>query len=192
MRIDKQKLVSVVAMAAGLSVVALPALATTIVPACARGVEQEAPQLWCLLQTFRNVANFIVGVSGSFALLMFVWGGFQWITSAGNEKKVSSGKTILTNAVIGIILIFSSGYVVDYIVGRLMKNQTAISVGQACNNNRGKYDNQNGVLTCVTPCSAMASDGYSCRDPQGGEDCNASYSGCSGGTVCCITPLPTR
>ncbi|MEY4744115.1 MAG: Type secretion system pilin [Candidatus Parcubacteria bacterium] len=47
-------------------------------------------------------------LSGSFALLMFVYGGFMWVTSGGNMDKVKKGKQIFTWATIGLIVIFGS------------------------------------------------------------------------------------
>lgn len=48
----------------------------------------------------------ILGLSGSVALLMFVWGGFQYLWSGGDPKKVEKGKETLKNAVLGIVIIF--------------------------------------------------------------------------------------
>src|SRR5512142_1273520 len=50
----------------------------------------------------------LMGLSGSFALLMFVYGAFVWVTSGGNMDKVKKGKQIFTWAVIGLIIIFGS------------------------------------------------------------------------------------
>ncbi len=50
----------------------------------------------------------LMGLSGSFALLMFVYGSFVWVTSGGNMDKVKKGKQIFTWATIGLIVIFGS------------------------------------------------------------------------------------
>lgn len=47
-------------------------------------------------------------IIGALALLMFVWGGFQWLTSAGNDQKVEAGTKTMLWAVVGIILVFAS------------------------------------------------------------------------------------
>lgn len=85
-----------------------PAFAITIVPLCARAASLQTPSLDCVLETFRSVASLIVGITGSFALLMFVYGGFMWVTSAGSAEKVKKGKQIFTYAVIGLIVIFGA------------------------------------------------------------------------------------
>jgi hypothetical protein len=186
MKLTRQKLIAAGALAASIAVVALPAMATTIVPQCARAVGVEPPGLECIWQAFRNVANLLVGISGSFALLMFVWGGFNMVTSAGNEKKVEAGKKTLINATIGLILIFSSGYVVEYVLRQLVTSSTAEKIGQKCNDNRGLYADVAGVLTCVTQCAEMSDLRYQCMDATQGEDCNTAYAGCPSNQTCCI------
>ncbi|HTK05179.1 MAG TPA: pilin [Candidatus Eisenbacteria bacterium] len=55
-----------------------------------------------------RAANGFLGLSGSFALLMFVYGSFTWITSGGSADKIARGKKIFVWAVIGLIVIFGS------------------------------------------------------------------------------------
>lgn len=50
----------------------------------------------------------LVGVSGSIALLMFVWGGFLWLTSGGSEQRVAKGKKIFVWSAIGLFVIFGA------------------------------------------------------------------------------------
>ena len=49
-----------------------------------------------------------MGVTGALALVMFLVGGFQWMTAAGNPEKVKKGRDTLMWAVLGLIVIFSS------------------------------------------------------------------------------------
>lgn len=49
-----------------------------------------------------------LGIIGALTLLMFVWGGFEWLTSAGNPEKVKSGMQTMLWAVIGVVLVFAS------------------------------------------------------------------------------------
>ena len=49
-----------------------------------------------------------LGIIGAVTLLMFVWGGFQWLTSAGNPEKVAAGTQTMIWAVIGVFLVLSS------------------------------------------------------------------------------------
>lgn len=58
----------------------------------------------------------ILGVVGSIALLMFVYGGIIWMTSAGNNELVQRGKDILIWASIGLVTIFGAYSVVNFIL----------------------------------------------------------------------------
>lgn len=60
------------------------------------------------------VARVIQGalsVSGTIALLMFVYGGILWMTDMGKGEQVKKGKDIMVWAVLGIIVI-ASAYVI--------------------------------------------------------------------------------
>jgi len=63
-----------------------------------------------------------LGIVGSLTLLMLIWGGFQWLTSAGNAEKVKSGTQTMVWAVIGVVLVFSSYLILstftDYLTGK--------------------------------------------------------------------------
>ena len=55
-----------------------------------------------------TVIKIITGISGSVALLMFVWGGFLWISSAGSAEKAKKAKQVFANAVLGLVIIFGA------------------------------------------------------------------------------------
>lgn len=61
----------------------------------------------------------ILGIVGSVALLMFVYGGVRWILSAGDPKDVSASRNIIKNATIGMVLIFFSYTISSVILGLL-------------------------------------------------------------------------
>jgi hypothetical protein len=63
-----------------------------------------------------------LGIVGSLTLLMLVFGGFKWLTSAGNPEKVKEGTQTILWAAIGVFLVFSSYFILsnftDYLSGR--------------------------------------------------------------------------
>lgn len=63
-----------------------------------------------------NITDFILGIVGSLALLMLVYGGVVWIISGGSADKVQQGKTIVRNAIIGLVLVFTSWLIVSVVV----------------------------------------------------------------------------
>ncbi|MGB0757722.1 MAG: TrbC/VirB2 family protein [Patescibacteria group bacterium] len=55
-----------------------------------------------------NIIQGILGITGSVALLFFVYGGLTWMTAQGRSEWVDRGRRILVWATIGLIVIFSS------------------------------------------------------------------------------------
>ncbi len=55
-----------------------------------------------------KVINAVLGVVGSLALLMFVYGGLTWMTSSGSQEKVKKGRDIIIWSAIGLAVIFSA------------------------------------------------------------------------------------
>lgn len=179
----------------------LPVDAITLVPACARGT--DLPSLQCAMQTFRNIAALILGLTGSFALLMFVYGGFTMLTSAGNPDKIKEGKTIVKNAVIGIFLILLAGYIIDYVVGYLRGTRT-VSEGSACADGNGILRTPPGgsyAICIYRDCKAagkhLGSEDYGCytvgSEPGQGSNCVSTLSPCAGeGAGCCVPNPPAE
>lgn len=55
-----------------------------------------------------KIITSVLGIVGSLALLMFVYGGLIWMTSSGNQEKVKQGRDTLMWAAIGLVVIFSA------------------------------------------------------------------------------------
>lgn len=79
-------------------------------------------QLNDVMQMGINIANIILGVVGSLALLMFVYGGIMMLISAGNSDKVSKAKGIIIAAVIGLGIVFASYLIIEFVMGALGVN----------------------------------------------------------------------
>ncbi len=140
-----------------------------LVPACAK--TNTTPPLSCIMETFVNIANLIFGISGGAALLMFVIGGFMVLTSAGNDAKVTKGKEYLKNAVIGLFIIFTAAYVIQYGVNRITK---------------GKASGTGPIFSC-TEYAKKAGKSYKCAKP-GAAGCMPGFDCDANGMLCCPTP----
>ncbi|MFH1173419.1 MAG: pilin [bacterium] len=62
-----------------------------------------------------RIIKAILGVVGSIALAMFVYGGIIWMTSAGNNEMVQRGRDILIWASVGLVTIFGAYSIVSFI-----------------------------------------------------------------------------
>lgn len=66
-----------------------------------------------------NVINAVMGVVGSIALLMFIFGGLTWMLSGGSSDKVKKGKDILVWSAVGLAVIFSSYALVYFVITKI-------------------------------------------------------------------------
>jgi hypothetical protein len=63
-----------------------------------------------------QIISAVLGITGSLALVMFIYGGFTWMLSSGNSDKVTKGKNTLVWASIGLVVIFSSYALVRFVL----------------------------------------------------------------------------
>ncbi|KKR22033.1 MAG: hypothetical protein UT48_C0001G0046 [Parcubacteria group bacterium GW2011_GWE2_39_37] len=68
------------------------------------------------LQLGVNVTNWILGIVGSLALLAFIYGGVMMLISEGSSDKVTKAKSIITGAVVGLVIVFSSYIIVGFVL----------------------------------------------------------------------------
>jgi len=64
-----------------------------------------------------NIIKALLGIVGSLALAIFVYGGFNWVISAGNEEKIKKGKDMIIWATFGLAVIFASYALVNFVIG---------------------------------------------------------------------------
>lgn len=71
-----------------------------------------------------TIAKWILGLSGSAALVIIVYGGFLWILSGGDPGRIDKGKKALTGAVIGVIIVLTAWLIINFILGILVQNKS--------------------------------------------------------------------
>ena len=67
------------------------------------------------------VINSILGVVGSLALLMFIYGGLTWMTSAGSQEKVKKGRDIILWSAIGLVVIFTAYAMTRFVLSTIVQ-----------------------------------------------------------------------
>lgn len=75
-----------------------------------------ACNLCSFIKMFVRGADILIGLSGVFLILMFIFGGFVMITAYGNETRVKWGKDALVAAVIGIFIIMLAWTLINTII----------------------------------------------------------------------------
>lgn len=65
----------------------------------------------------RNITGTILALIGALSVVMLVWGGVQYATSAGDAKKVTNAKNTILYALIGLVIVVFSYAIVNFVLG---------------------------------------------------------------------------
>lgn len=66
------------------------------------------PQGGVLQRTVFKIINYVLSFLGIIFLILIIYGGFVWMTAAGNEQRVTQAKKIIGNAAIGLAIVLIS------------------------------------------------------------------------------------
>lgn len=80
------------------------------------GPDGDVATIGSLETLFENAINVVIALTGVALFLMFIVGGFSFLFSAGDQKKLDQAKGTLTNAIIGLVVIVSA-YLILRIIG---------------------------------------------------------------------------
>lgn len=83
-------------------------------PAAIAGATGGEGSIRELIQT---ILNFALGFLGFVATIMVIYGGFLYVTSAGNDDAVGKAKNILLYSIIGIVIILISFALINTVLG---------------------------------------------------------------------------
>lgn len=82
------------------------------------GVEQFVAQFVRLAQWGLTIVVFI-------AVLMLVYGGFEFITAGGRQTKISSGQNIISGTIIGLAISMTAYVIINFSVGAITGTKTS-------------------------------------------------------------------
>lgn len=71
------------------------------------------------IQLAVNISKWLLGITGSLALLAFIYGGVVFLISAGNTEMVAKGKKIIIGAIIGLVVVFASYMIIQFTMDAL-------------------------------------------------------------------------
>jgi hypothetical protein len=67
-----------------------------------------------------NIVRVILTIVGLVFFILIVYGGFKWMTAAGNDQKVAEARKLIINAVIGLAII-SAAYAISAFVAAALE-----------------------------------------------------------------------
>lgn len=72
-----------------------------------------------------NIIQIMISVGGILCIIFIIVGGFKFVTSGGDEKKLASAKGTLTYAIVGLIVIILA-FVMIQVVQYFLKSNAPI------------------------------------------------------------------
>jgi hypothetical protein len=66
-----------------------------------------------------RVVNIFLSLLGIIFVCLVIYGGFLWMTAAGNEDQVEKAKKIISQSVIGLVIILSAWAIYTFIISVL-------------------------------------------------------------------------
>jgi hypothetical protein len=76
----------------------------------------EEGDLAGVIKTIINVFSWIVG---AVSVIMIIYGGFRYITSAGNDANVTAAKNTILYAIIGLVIVALAQIIVRFVMNQL-------------------------------------------------------------------------
>ena len=92
---------------------AAPALAVNLINPLGEGATTD-PRL-----IIGRIISAILGIIGSISLVIFIYGGWEIMSSMGDSGKIHKGRDTMIYAAIGLIVIFASYAIASYVVNTI-------------------------------------------------------------------------
>ena len=67
-----------------------------------------------------RVTNIVAAIAGILAVIIIIWGGFTYITSAGDANKATSARNTIVYAAIGLVVIVLAQTLVIFILSSIV------------------------------------------------------------------------
>lgn len=110
---------------------ALPFLALLLVAWATKALAIDTPSgvpttFIDLNQTISTIFNVVIIVSAIIFVILFLIGGIQYLTSAGNEETAKNARKVLLNAVIGLVIVLAAWGVGSWVITTLTEGEVDI------------------------------------------------------------------
>jgi amino acid transporter len=67
-----------------------------------------------------QLINVALGFLGIIAVIIILYGGFKWMTAAGNDEKVAESKRLIIAGIIGLAIILSAYAITTFVINELV------------------------------------------------------------------------
>lgn len=111
-----------------LAIIALPSIVmaqglieNTVSTADSAGYESSGIDIQ-LAELVGNVVRAFLSLLGIIFISYTIYGGYLWMTAAGNEERVSKSKKIIVQGAIGLIIVLSAAIIYNLVISIFSNN----------------------------------------------------------------------
>lgn len=125
------------------------------------------------------VLKIVLGIVGALFVILFIYGGFSWLTSTGNPEKLGKAKKTITYAVVGAFIAIAAFSITTYVVSLIPSGTAPGGGGPTTGAGSGC------TAACYAGTTCICSDFDTCTQIYQGtslgvQDC--------GSNICCAKP----
>ena len=73
-------------------------------------------------QTIRTIFNVVIIFAGIIFVILFLVGGIQYLTAAGNEEQTGKAKRLLVDAIVGLVIVLAAWAIANFVLNQLGLN----------------------------------------------------------------------
>jgi len=88
---------------------------------CAQLTTAGIPEITGLFCILNNIINYLLTIAGGIALIFVLVGGLQYMVSGGDEKAITSSKSTITYAVLGLAITLGAILILNTVLSILIK-----------------------------------------------------------------------
>lgn len=125
----------------------LPASASTAADKIKEGVntaagKDDADKPDSLTNLIAKIVNILSVLIGTIAVIMLIYGGFRYVTSAGNDAGVQAAKNTILYAIIGLIIVALAQVIVKFVLTNVGGDKTSSSTSQSTGTGPGSSNDR--------------------------------------------------
>lgn len=77
----------------------------------------DVASIYCLVPLFRSIVGAVTSLAGVALFIMILVGGFNFLFSGGDQKKLEAARGTITQAITGIV-VMTSAYLIISLIAR--------------------------------------------------------------------------
>jgi len=74
-----------------------------------------------LAETIAGIIKVVLSVLGLIFIILIIYAGFLWMTSAGNEDKIKQAKGIIVSSIIGVAIVLAAYMITVFVIDNLLQ-----------------------------------------------------------------------